>query len=200
MQGRDDHLAFFGGYENPLVNITAEIETPDFAARAKRDGHPPFAVLTHALCQATLEVENFRWRLMEGRPVEVRNLVLSHTEIDPQGNLTYTHIPYDADFATFRDRYIADRDMVRSRTGLRLTPFEDRDFIFVTALPWLRFTAIEHPIGRHADSSIPMFAIGRFERSADGLRFPVSVQAHHGLVDGYHIHLLLARLSALLAG
>jgi chloramphenicol O-acetyltransferase len=47
-----------------------------------------------------------------------------------------------------------------------------------------------------ASNDIPSLAWGRFRDTPNGLQLPFSVQAHHGFVDGYHIHLLATQIAA----
>ena len=51
-----------------------------------------------------------------------------------------------------------------------------------------------------AAPDIPSLAWGRFRAVDGGLQLPFSVQAHHGFVDGYHIHLLAQQVAALSVG
>lgn len=55
-------------------------------------------------------------------------------------------------------------------------------------MPWLDFTSIQHPMASIAEPDIPSLAWGKFRDTPEGLQLPFSVQAHHGFVDGYHIH------------
>jgi chloramphenicol O-acetyltransferase len=59
-------------------------------------------------------------------------------------------------------------------------------------MPWLKLSAIEHPIYEHKSYDIPSLAWGRYSAPrADGkLSMTMAVQAHHGFIDGYHVHLL----------
>ncbi len=196
--GRADQLAFFGGFDVPVLNIVAEVEARDFVAPAKVRGVPPFAVLLHALARASLDVEPFRWRLLKGDPLPVEGLLVSYTVIGADGNLNFSTFPHDEDLGVFLERYLADREEARAAPNLRLTSTEHRNYLFVTGLPWLRFTAIQHPIGRLADCSIPAIAAGRFSFREGGVAFPLAVQAHHGLVDGLHVHQYMARVAHLL--
>ncbi len=195
---RAELLAFFGGFDLPVVNVTAEAEAPDFVGPAKARGVPPFAVLLHALARASLEVEPFRWRLLDGEPLPVEDLLVSYTVIGADGQLNFSTFAHHGDFGVFLERYLADREEARSAPHLRLTTTAHRNYLFVTGLPWLRFTQIQHPIGRLADCSIPAIAAGRFSVREGGVAFPLAVQAHHGLVDGLHVHRYMARVAHLL--
>jgi chloramphenicol O-acetyltransferase len=50
-----------------------------------------------------------------------------------------------------------------------------------------------------AAPDIPSLAWGKFSDGPEGLQLPFSVQAHHGFVDGYHIHLLARQIASELA-
>lgn len=60
------------------------------------------------------------------------------------------------------------------------------DLIFSTCLPWLAFTAVNHPVAG-PDDSFPRVAWGKFVQRGDNWFMPVNVHAHHALVDGLHI-------------
>jgi chloramphenicol O-acetyltransferase type A len=44
-----------------------------------------------------------------------------------------------------------------------------------------------HPIDLNPADSVPRFAWGKFFEEGASLKMPLSVQAHHALVDGIHI-------------
>ena len=197
---RQSHLDHFGAYDLPVVNVTAECCCGDFVALAKARGWPPFALLLYGIARASLAVEPFRYRLADGEAQRVERLMVGYTVIGVGGNLNFSSFPFDDDWAVFLDRYLADRETARSALTLRAAPLASRDYIFVTCLPWLRFTSIQHPIANQADTSIPSIAVGRFDLAEGKVTFPMSVQAHHGLVDGLHIYQLFARVAAEMTG
>jgi chloramphenicol O-acetyltransferase type A len=44
-----------------------------------------------------------------------------------------------------------------------------------------------HPLDLKNIDSIPRFAWGKFFQEGDRLKIPLSVQAHHALMDGIHM-------------
>lgn len=207
MIDRSRQIGMFGRYDLPVVNIAAEAECADFVTPAKAAGIPPFARMLHAVAQASLDVPQFRLRLLpDGTLLEVgTDLRVSYTVLGVEENLNFSSFDHRAHFPDFLAAYLADREAARAafargEADLRLSPLgEDRAWIFVTCLPWLRFTFIQHPIADATDCSIPGIAVGRYEVTADGrVRFPIAVQAHHGLVDGIHIARFIRRVEALL--
>ena len=199
MLSRQAHLDLFTSYELPVVNVTAECDCQDFVTPAKACGLPPFALLLHGIAKASMEVENFRHRLFEGQVQRVERLTVSYAVVGAGANLNFSTLPFDEDWPTFLSHYLSDRPKARIATSLRLAPMDHRDYLFVTCLPWLRFTSIQHPIARFADASIPNIAVGRFSTAGGRVTFPISVQAHHGLVDGLHIHQFISSMEAMMA-
>jgi chloramphenicol O-acetyltransferase type A len=195
MFDRQSQLDHFAAYALPVVNVTAECRCRDFVAPAKARGWPPFALLLHGLAQASLEVEAFRHRLERGRARRVERLTVGYTVLGAGEQLNFSHVPYAPDFEAFLERYRTDREEARRATALREAPEPGADYIYVTCLPWLRFTSFQNPYAGRDDDSIPRFAVGRFAWEGPDVTFPLSVQVHHGLADGLHIHHLFARLA-----
>lgn len=198
MIDRSRQVALFGQYDQPAVNIAAEAECADYTVAAKQAGIPPFALMLHAVGRASMEIENFRLRVLDGAVNRVENLMMSYTVLGPDDNLNFSNVAFTDDLGRFIADYLADREQARQAREMRLLPMTHRDYLFTTCMPWLRFTSIQHPMARFGDCSIPNIAIGKFTRAAGLLRFPIAVQAHHGLVDGIHIHRFMARVEEIL--
>jgi chloramphenicol O-acetyltransferase type A len=54
-------------------------------------------------------------------------------------------------------------------------------------LPWFSFTGIKHERNINRGESIPSIAFGKIFKTDGKLLMPVSINANHGLIDGYHI-------------
>jgi chloramphenicol O-acetyltransferase type A len=55
-----------------------------------------------------------------------------------------------------------------------------------------------HPIDLNPVDSVPRFAWGKFFEQGDHLKMPLSVQAHHALMDGVHMGRYYDKVQALL--
>ena len=67
---------------------------------------------------------------------------------------------------------------------------EDEDaesMYFISTLPWLRYTSMIQPVAG-GDESNPRITWGKYEQTSDDkVLMPVSILAHHALVDGAQI-------------
>lgn len=199
---RRDRFALFGSMDSAAVNICFPLELPDFRPWCKEQGLAPFHVLLCAVLRSVLKVENFRYRLFEGEVIRIDRLVPSFTVVNQHNDLNFAQFSWSDDLREFVARGIAAREEASRMTALNatyatLSPREAKDQVFVTCIPWLAFTSIQHPSASLAQPDIPSFAWGKFRDAAGGLlELPFSVQAHHGFVDGFHIHQLAQGIAA----
>jgi len=60
------------------------------------------------------------------------------------------------------------------------------EWIFLSCLPWMRFTSLTNPNGGPNDC-IPRISWGKLDNQGSRWTIPVAVQVHHALVDGVHV-------------
>jgi chloramphenicol O-acetyltransferase type A len=198
---RRDRFEFFDRMASPAVNLCFTMHLPDFRPWCKEQGLAPFHVLLCAVLRAVLQVENFRYRVFEGEVIRIDRLIPSFTVVNQHHDLNFAQFDWSDDVREFVARGQAARDEAASMTALSLkyrgmSPRDAKDQVFVTCMPWLDFTSIQHPMASLATPDIPSLAWGRFKDGPDGLQLPFSVQAHHGFVDGYHIHQFARQVAA----
>lgn len=201
---RRDRFDLFDRMESPAVNLCFPLDVPDFRPWCKAQDLAPFHVMLCAVLRAVLKVENFRYRVVDGEVIRIDRLVPSFTVMNQHGDLNFAMFDWSDDVREFVARGRAAREAASNMTELNvryrsLSSRAAKEQVFVTCMPWLAFTAIQHPMASLATPDIPSLAWGRFRDGPDGLQLPFSVQAHHGFVDGWHIHLLGRQVAAELA-
>lgn len=198
---RRDRFEFFDRMASPAVNLCFTMDLPEFRPWCKEQGLGPFHVLLCAVLRAVLQVENFRYRVFDGEVIEIDRLTPSYTVVNQHCDLNFAQFDWSDDVREFVARSLAAREEAGNMTELNrkhlgMTPRDAKDQVFVTCMPWLDFTSIQHPMASLATPDIPSLAWGRFREGPNGLQLPFSVQAHHGFVDGYHIHQFARQVAA----
>ena len=206
---RRDRFHAFASFENPLLNLSFELALPDFRPYCKQRQLPPFHFFLFAILHSITRIDNFMYRIHDGKVIKIDQILASYTAINQDGNLNFARFAMSDDLQEFVARSLAAKKIAEAsgpliNTAASLSPYQQRQNIFITCLPWLKLAAIEHPIYEHKSYDIPSLAWGKFGDAPDRqMTVPFSVQAHHGFVDGYHVHLLAeaikARVSALMA-
>lgn len=192
---RRDRFEFFDSFENPLVNITFKLETINFLDFCKTKGYPSFHFFLFHLFEALKENDHFKYRIYDGEVIKIEEYTGSYTVINQDENLNFTRFENTPNLEEFIKRSLAagaeatsTRELIH--TGAELDLRTLKNYIFITCIPWLDFTSIQHPVFKAKSSDIPSIAWGKYTKTAEGLSIPFSVQAHHGFIDGLHIYKL----------
>jgi chloramphenicol O-acetyltransferase type A len=199
---RRDRFELFDRMDSPALNLTFTLDLPDLRPWCKAQNLPPFHVLLCAVLRSILKVENFRYRVFDGTVIRIDRLAPSYTVVNQHNDLNFAQFDWSDDLREFVARSLVARDEASSMTALNedyrtLSPREFKDRVFVTCIPWLDFTSIQHPTATLATPDIPSLAWGKFRDAPAGrVQLPFSVQAHHGFVDGYHINELAQQISS----
>lgn len=200
-EARRDRFNFFESFENPLLNITFKLETPNFLSYCKKQNIPAFHFFLFCLMKTLGKLDNFKYRILDNKVFKIDEIYGSYTTINEDNLFNYTRFQHSDDRAEFIKRSLAAREEAMKaetliNTGIELSPREMKNYIFITSIPWLDFTSIQHPVFKSKSADIPAVAWGKFTvLSEEKIVMPFSVQAHHGFVDGVHIHLLAKTLS-----
>lgn len=189
---RKEHFEFFSTFANPQLNIVTEVDCTIAYLESKKKGHSFFASYLHKSMIAVNEVKEFRYRIINGKVYDLEVIDAGSTLARADGTFAFGLIPYSPDFSVFAQSLKQAIEKVQRTSGLNASSEVNvHNLIRHTTLPWFSFSAIMHPTKLDKTDSVPKISFGKMiER--EGRKFlPVSVEAHHGLVDGYHISLYL---------
>lgn len=193
---RREAFALFRGFEFPYLSVTADIDVTGLRKAYHRAGASFTVGLVYALARAANEVPALRQRLRDGEPVEYPVVHPSITVLVQNDAFRFATLRYVPKFQEFaRD---ASTRIDQARKSETLWPEPDRDdLLYMTALPWVSFTALVHPVPLNPADSVPRIAWGRFRAEGRRVILPLNVQAHHALVDGIDVGRLFARSTEL---
>ena len=124
-----------------------------------------------------------QWLLRSGCPLSRRFLPAYHERL---GFAYSISMDYIEDFSLFAERAAEQIAYVQEHPTLKDDPGQD-DRLYMTAIPWVSFTSCMHPLDLYPVDSVPRFAWGKFFKDGEFLKMPLSVQAHHALMDGIHM-------------
>ena len=199
---RRDRYEAFCRYDNPLINLSIRLTVPDFRPFCKARALPPFHVFLYCMLHSVRGIDNFLYRIYEGEVIKIDRFFGAYTVLNEDNNLNYARFTISDDLGEFIARSVQAGQVARAsrpliNSGADLSPRELKNNVYTTCMPWLDLTAIEHPIYRHHEADIPLLAWGKFGEPANGsMSLPLSVQAHHGFVDAFHVHQLGEALGA----
>jgi chloramphenicol O-acetyltransferase type A len=192
---RKEHFHFFKSFEEPFHGITTDVTCTHAYHYCKSNTYRFFLFYLHKVLKSINSIENFRMRI-EGEKVALYNKINAAPTIGREDHtFGFSFIEYDEDFDTFHHRGVLEIERVSNTTGLCLSELSERaDAIHFSSLPWTSFTSLSHARKFSIMDSIPKITVGKLIMKGDEYLLPISVHAHHALVDGYHLSLLIERI------
>jgi chloramphenicol O-acetyltransferase type A len=183
---RRKHFEVYNAFDYPHINLCANVEITALHAFVKQRALSLNITLVYLFARVANAIPEFRYRIREGQVVE-HEVVHPSSTIMTEGDLfSFCTIPYVEGYATFAER--AERIIARLSEHPKLEdePGQD-DLLFMTGIPWVSFTSLQHPIHMHPVDSVPRISWGKFFPERTALKMPLSVQVHHALMDGVHL-------------
>ncbi len=196
---RKEHFEFFNNFDEPFFGIVSDIDCTEAFSFCREKNLTFFHFYLFQSLRAANQVEAFRYRIEDGKPVVYDNVHASSTISRPDKTFGFSFIPFIESFTDFSEVVKKETAAVAATSGLRLNENTSRnDVIHFSVLPWISFKGLTHARHFQYKDSIPKITFGKYYESGNKLFMPVSVNAHHGLMDALHVALFLDQLAVYL--
>jgi chloramphenicol O-acetyltransferase type A len=183
---RYEHFKVYKDWIYPHFNLCANVDLTAFYPFFKQRGISINLAIVYVLARAANEIPEFRYRI-RGENVVEHEIVHPSTTILTEGDLfSFCTFDYVDDFSLFTADAVERTAYVKKHRTLDDEPGQD-NLLFMTAIPWVSFTSLMHPLNLNPADSVPRFAWGKFFEEGECFKMPLSVQAHHALMDGIHV-------------
>jgi chloramphenicol O-acetyltransferase type A len=185
---RKEHFDFFSKMASPYFGITTEVDCTQAYKTAKEKGYSFFAYYLHRSMIAVNSVEELKLRILDNRVVLFDNVNAGATIGRKDGTFGFIFAHFSNDFEVFNSELQKEILAVHSSSGLRLNDDDiKKDLVRHSTIPWTSFTGLLHPTNFDQSESVPKITFGKYS-IRDGKKYlPVSIEAHHGLADGFHL-------------
>ncbi|HAZ12196.1 MAG: hypothetical protein A2X86_03075 [Bdellovibrionales bacterium GWA2_49_15] len=187
--GRRAHYEFFmENFQFPHTTITAPMDVTNLVGFCKEKKLTLFNTTVFIISKCVNEIPEFRQRLRPETVLEWEKVHPSYTIMGNDHRFLFCDVEFSDDLHTFHER------SVETARKLKEGSFQD-DFnkddnrIFLSCLPWISFTQMSHPIHSARLDATPRISWGKVTQQGERYSMPLNMQAHHALVDGYHLGL-----------
>ncbi len=196
---RKKHFAFFSSMDQPHFSICANVDVTSFSTAVKAAAIPFTTSLVYLLARTANDIDVFRQRIRNAQIIEHDTVSPSFTvPTDVADVFSFCTVNYQAEAADFISS--AHKIMEKMRHSPSFEDEEGRDdYLFLSAIPWISFTGLTHAMHYSPVDSIPRISWGKYFPQQAQLLMPVSVQAHHALVDGRHMGIFFEKLQQYLS-
>lgn len=188
---RKAHFDYFRSLAYPYVGVTVDVDVTELARACKEESF--YLMFMHAAALAADGIPEFRQRIQGDGIIQFKECPTSHTEMKGDGTYCYCTLHHHMPLAEYLEQAKEKREWCREHGNLE----EDEDVLgihFISTLPWLHYTSLIQPVAG-GDESNPRITWGAYQVNDKGRYImPVSILAHHGLVDGMHLGLFYQKL------
>jgi len=182
---RREQYELFRRFGYPYFSLTADVDVTALRESCRSAGASFTIGLVYAIARAANKTPAFRQRLRGEQVIEHEVVHPSITVRIDDDRFSFRNLPFQEPYAAFA-REAAGR-MEEARRSPSLWVEEDQDeFLYLTAIPWISFTAMVHPIPLDPPDSVPRIAWGKYRMQGSRVVMPLNIHVHHALIDGAH--------------
>lgn len=185
---RKEHFLYFNQLEEPFFGISATIDCTKGYQTAKQLGTSFFVYYLHKTIVAVNTIEPFRYRIIDDAIYIYETIDVSATIMRDDNTFGFSLIEYSPNFDVFAANAFAEIKRVQNTSGIITREFPSNNTIHFSAVPWINFTSLSHARSYTFPDSCPKISFGKMMIDDNGKRtMSISIHAHHGLMDGFHV-------------
>ncbi|MGB0834462.1 MAG: CatA-like O-acetyltransferase [Psychrobium sp.] len=187
---RAEHFKFYQQATHPWFNIISEIDAAKLLDYCKANSKSFFHAYLYLTQIAINELEPFKIRIVGDEVRVYDTITVSCAILADDETMRFCGFPYAESFSEF------DTQASIAQQAAKASPFianqfvgqeKAQDEIHMSVIPWVSFTSFTNARNTEAVDSIPKVVYGKAKSTPDGLMMTLSVEVHHGVMDGLYV-------------
>lgn len=184
---RKKHFEFFKRMDQPHFSLCAPVDITTFIDVLKINQIPFTPSIVYCIGKTANQIAEFRQRIRGEQVVEHELVHPSFTVLTEVSDVfSFCTVNFQNDFPAFLQHALSVIEEMKQKPS-----FEDEegrdDYLFLSSIPWVSFTQMNHAMHYSPSDSVPRIVWGKYYEENGKIKMPLSVQAHHALVDGRHM-------------
>lgn len=158
---RREHCAVFRNYTEPAFCVTFETDITRFLRYVRQNQYSFTLSLIYISAKCANEIEEFRYRFLDGQIVLFDQIDTAFTWLDGQTELfKVVRVPF---LPSLREYVAAAGETAEKQREYFTGPLGNDVFQF-SPLPWLGYTHISHTVSSKRDAATPPVRLGKIPR------------------------------------
>lgn len=187
---RGEHFKFYQHASQPWFNIVANVNATKLMATCKSNNVSFFHAYLYLTQVAVNQHDAFKIRIVEDEVRIYQDIAISCAILADDETMRFCDIPFATPFSEF------DKVARETQEKVKNSPFIAADFvgqvmrhslIHMSVIPWISFTSFSNARNTACVDSIPKIIYGKAKKMPEGLMMPLSVEVHHGVMDGLQV-------------
>lgn len=184
---RKEHFNFFLNSDLPFYNVNFNLDITGLKKYTVQKRLSFTSALIYMTIKTLNRIPNFLYRLVDGKVIQYDRLHPSFSCLRKNEELfRMITVEYCDDIFAF-DKFVRCA-IEESSAYFELKHLATRcDFVFISILPWIPFTGIDHTQSLKKNDAIPRITWGKFFESEGKTLLPYNIQVNHIFIDGIHV-------------
>ena len=185
---RRDSFELFRRFDKPYFSVCVRIDVSALKPALKQVGLGSVTLACHFVgLDLANRIAPFRYRL-HGDGVRVYDRINgSTTVLKDDDSFSFAYFDQDGHFPRFVEGTAPVLAAARSHDAVFAPRRDEQALMHFTTLPWLHFTSFSHARNWGRPDAVPKLAFGRIVEEAGRSWMPLSVEVHHGMMDGLDV-------------
>lgn len=191
---RKEVYDFFKSYEIPRYQVTVDIDVTNLYKYVKERNFSFYLSMMWIVMSELNQIENFKYRIENDEVVYYDKIHPSFTDmIENSNQFKIVNTIFDEDIEKFIK---SAKSKSKSQKNIFINYDDEirQDLVYVTVFPWATYTHVTQAIQLNAKDAIPRIIWGKYRSINDKLMMPLTIEAHHSFVDGYHVGVLINKI------
>jgi len=191
---RKDTFLFFRHFEYPKFSVTCDVDVTRFYQVIKEKKLSFYFSMIHLIMSEINQFENFKYRINDENVYLYDTVHPSFTDlIDQTDQFKIVNTEFVEDLSSFINK-AKEKSQAQGHKFINYDDEIRQDLVYITTFPWAKFTQVTNAYHEPHKDSIPRLCFGKFEKINEKLMMPLSIEVHHGCMDGYHVGKFIQQL------
>lgn len=183
---RKELFDYYNVLTNPFIIINTKIDITNIYNKCENH----YAAIGYFITLAANKIDNFKYRYENDDIYKYDTISPSYADTFDDKTLGFFTCDLKDNYRDFRDEYLKVKDkFLKTHQSIKKDIGEEYWF---SCTPWFNTTCLIPPFDKSITT--PQFSWDKFIIENGHCYVNLMIMAHHGLVDGYHIHLFLENL------
>lgn len=153
-----------------------------------------YATISYFIAVAINDIDNYKYRYENGKVYKYDKLKPNFTQMLDDKNIGYFTCDFKDTYLEFLQEY--ETVQYSFQKNQKSYANKDQGEVWCSYVPWFNYSSIITPFSK--EITIPQFMWDKFIFENNRVYINLTIMAHHGFVDGYHVGLFLNRFNEII--
>ena len=179
----------FIAYSDPTFSVGTQLDVTELLLFCKQNDQSFFSAFLYLIVRCMNEIENWRLRIVDNKVILFDKVHPSYVVLRADDSIVTCMTEMVDDYERFYRQTREDIERARHAKDAVFNTTQRPDCVYVSCLPWIRFTSLRNPyhLADRTQTSIPRITWGRYAENNGRYEMAFDISAHHALADGIHV-------------